>query len=106
VLVPGEGREAMWRYGPAFRALPEAQKAHFPRTKEGGYPNEWRMVRCAQAARLFTGAELIAGLELLLEAHVRLVSTQLDPRLVLEETVFRLARRSTPSAGSGGSGRG
>jgi len=106
VLVPGAGRNAMWEYGRRFQALPDQEKTHFPRTKEGAPPSPWRMARCAEAARQFSTAELVAGLGLLLEAHVQLVSTQLDARLVLEQLVVRLAQRPAAGGGSAGTARG
>ena len=74
-----------------FDTLPERETAHFPRTKEGRLPNTWRLYRCALAARNFSTAELIRAMELLLEAHQRLVSTQLDDRLVLEQAIVKIA---------------
>jgi DNA polymerase-3 subunit delta len=90
VLVPA-GHFAP--YAKAFKALPEAEKAHFPRSKEGALPNEWRFGRCAAAMKNFSRAELIRAMDLLLEANLQLVSTQLDERLVLEETLTRIARK-------------
>jgi DNA polymerase-3 subunit delta len=79
----------------AFERLPAEQVAHFPRgkDKEADRPNVWRFHRCAVAAKNFTGAELIRAMDLLLQAHLQLVTTQLDPRLVLEETVVKIAAR-------------
>jgi hypothetical protein len=37
--------------------------------------------------------ELIRAMDLLLEANRQLVSTQLDDRLVLEETIAKIARK-------------
>lgn len=92
VLVPGaQGFD----YVKSFERLPEEEKAHFPRSKDGGLPNAWRLYRCALAARNFTSAELVRAMDLLLEAHLQLVSTQLDDRLVLEETLTKITRRVT-----------
>jgi DNA polymerase-3 subunit delta len=76
----------------AFERLPEDTMAHFPKTKEGKLPNAWRLYRCALAARSFSTAELIRAMDLLLEANRQLVSTQLDDRLVLEQTIAKIAR--------------
>ncbi len=92
VLVPRDGPGGNFEYAKAFEKLPPAQTAHLPRTKEGQLPNAWRLYRCATAAKHFTSSELIRALDLLLEAHLRLVSTQLDDRLVLEETLAKIAR--------------
>ncbi|MBM3861225.1 MAG: DNA polymerase III subunit delta [Verrucomicrobia bacterium] len=80
-------------YAFAFKSLPVAEKDHFPRTKEGAFPNEWRFGRAAAAANNFSRAELVRAMDLLLEANLQLVSTQLDERLVLEETLTRIARK-------------
>jgi len=82
-----------FEYANAFKQLPDAEKAHFPRSKEGALPNEWRVARCAAAMKNFTGAELARAMNLLLEANLQLVTTQLDDRLVLEETLTRIARK-------------
>jgi DNA polymerase-3 subunit delta len=75
----------------AFERLPESDIAHFPRTKEGKLPSAWRLYRCALAARNFSTTELVHAMELLLDANLRLVSTQLDERLVLEEVMAKIA---------------
>ncbi|MEI8314383.1 MAG: DNA polymerase III subunit delta [Verrucomicrobiota bacterium] len=81
------------KYFAGWNRLPEDAKAHFPRTKEGGAPNPWRLYRCALAARNFSIAELIRALELLQEANRQLVTTQLDDRLIVEEAVTKIARK-------------
>lgn len=91
VLVPGERG---FDYANRFKALPPEATAHFPRSKEGALPNEWRMYRCALAAKNFTTRELIGALDVLLEANRQLVSTQLDERLVLTEAITRILQPS------------
>ncbi len=76
----------------AFERLSVGVTAHFPRTKDGMLPNAWRLYRCAVAAKNFSKTELIGALDTLLEANLLLVTTQLDARLVLEETVTKIAR--------------
>jgi len=75
----------------AFENLPENETAHFPRTKEGKLPNAWRLYRCAVAAKNFSAAELVRALELILDANLQLVSTQLDERLLLEQAMVKIA---------------
>ncbi|HVM60747.1 MAG TPA: DNA polymerase III subunit delta [Verrucomicrobiae bacterium] len=77
----------------AFERLPESATAHFPRTKDGALPNAWRLYRCALAAKNFSTRELIRAMDLLLDANRQLVSTQLDDRLVLEETIAKIAAK-------------
>lgn len=83
----------VWAFKRAFEKLPAAAISHFPVTKEGKPPSPWRLHKCALAARNFTTAELIRAMELLLDANRQLVSTQLDDRLVLEETLAKIARK-------------
>ena len=92
VLVPRDGYGGGLEYVKALERLPAEQTAHLPRTKEGQLPNGWRLYRCALASKHFALSEIIRALELLLDAHIRLVSTQLDDRLVLEETLTKIAR--------------
>ncbi len=80
-------------YAKAFAAMAESEKAHMPRSKDGRPPNEWRFGRCAMAAHNFSRAEIIRAMDLLLEAHIQLVSTQLDGKLVIEETITKIARK-------------
>jgi len=92
VLIPTEGYDPAKDYANAFQRLPERATAHFPRTKEGALPNAWRLYRCAVAAKNFSESELIGAMDALLEANRLLVSTQLDARLILEETIVKIAR--------------
>ena len=82
-----------FKFVKAFENLPESEIAHFPKTKEGKLPSPWRLYRCALAAKNFSTAELIHAMELLLEANLQLVSTQLDDRLVLEQVMVKIATK-------------
>ena len=91
LIAVRDGQGGNFEFVKAFERLPEQATAHFPRTKEGALPNAWRLYRCALAAKNFSTSELIRAMELLLEANHQLVSTQLDDRLVLEETIAKIA---------------
>jgi DNA polymerase III subunit delta len=93
LIAVRDGQGGNFEFVKAFERLPETATAHIPRTKEGALPNAWRLYRCALAAKNFSTAELIRAMDLLLEANRQLVSTQLDDRLVLEETVAKIARK-------------
>ena len=95
VLTPGDRG---FDYAQKFERLPAKETAHFPRTKEGALPNAWRLYRCAVAAKNFSESELIGAMDALLEANRLLVSTQLDARLILEETIVKIARRPANTA--------
>jgi DNA polymerase III subunit delta len=77
-----------------FERLPEETTAHFPKTKEGKLPNAWRLYRCAVAAKNFSTTELVRAMELILEANLQLVTTQLDERLLLEQAMVKIAGKS------------
>jgi len=106
LLVPRDGQGGGFEFVKTFERLPEQHTSHFPRTKEGKLPSPWRLYRCALAAKNFSTTEMIRALDLLLEAHIRLVSTQLDDRLVLEEVLAKIGklRPATPRPGSRGGG--
>jgi DNA polymerase III subunit delta len=91
LITARDGAGGNFEFVKAFERLPEQAAAHFPRTKEGALPNAWRLYRCALAAKNFSTSELIRAMDLLLEANHQLVSTQLDDRLVLEETIVKIA---------------
>jgi DNA polymerase-3 subunit delta len=88
-----DGQGGNFEFVKTFERLPEDTTAHFPKTKEGKLPNAWRLYRCALAAKNFSTTELVRAMELLLEANRQLVSTQLDDRLILEETITKIARK-------------
>ena len=92
-----DGPGGNFEFVKAFERLPEDATAHFPRTKEDKLPNAWRLYRCALASRNFSIAELAGAMDLLLDANRQLVSTQLDDRLVLGETIAKIARKTGPS---------
>jgi DNA polymerase-3 subunit delta len=91
LITARDGQGGNFEFVKAFERLPEQATAHFPRTKDGALPNAWRLYRCALAAKNFSTSELIRAMDLLLEANHQLVSTQLDDRLVLEETIAKIA---------------
>ena len=70
-------------------SLPASATDHLPRTKEGGI-NAYPLFLSAQACGKFTLVELQSALEACLEANLRLVTTSLDPRLVLHQLAARI----------------
>ena len=94
LLTARSGPGGNFEFVKAFERLPEQHTAHLPKTKEGKLPNAWRFYRCALAAKNFSKAELIAAMETLVEANQQLTSTQLDERLVLEQAIYRIARKT------------
>lgn len=82
----------------AIRRLPASETAHLPRKKDGN-PNVYPIFLAAQQCRKFRAAELRDALEACLEANLRLVTTALEPRLVLGQLVTRILS-SSPSSNS------
>lgn len=78
---------------PAFEkslnALPSSETAHLGRKKDGGI-NAYPLFLAAGNASRFTAAELRHALEACLEANERLVTTQLEPHLILNELVTKI----------------
>ncbi|SKA77294.1 DNA polymerase III, delta subunit [Prosthecobacter debontii] len=65
-------------------ALPPSATAHLPRKKDGTGFNAYPLFLALNEAGKFTLDELHAALEACLEANVKLVTTQLDSKVVLE----------------------
>ena len=80
----------------AIRRLPDSETAHLPRKKDGN-PNVYPVFLASQECRKFSTAELRDALDACLEANLRLVTTQLEPRLVLSQLVTRILSRGERS---------
>lgn len=91
-LVERHGLNANGRY-PSFlkavEALPASDTAHLPRKKDGGI-SAYPLFLAAQVSNRFSSSELRNALEACLEANERLVTTQLDPELVLHQLVAEI----------------
>ncbi len=77
------------RYQPfvgALNQLPDSETAHLPRKKDGGI-NAYPIFLALKEASRFKLPDLRRGLELCLEADIKLVSSQLDPKLVLTRLI-------------------
>ncbi|MBL9152054.1 MAG: DNA polymerase III subunit delta [Verrucomicrobiales bacterium] len=81
----------------AVNRLPAHETAHLPKKKEGGV-NVWGLYLAAQQCGKFAAAELRDALEACLEANLRLVTTGLEPRLVLSQLVTRILARQPKQA--------
>jgi len=84
-------------YQAGLKRLPASATAHLPRTKEGA-PNAYPIFLAAKVCHRFTLDELKAGLRACLDANLKLVTSQADPRTVLSQLVVSLLKR--PAAGS------
>lgn len=85
-------------FSSALSRLPAAETAHLPRKKDGGI-NAWGLYQASQQCGRFSAAALRDALEACLEANLRLVTTGLEPRMVLSQLVTKiLVRPARPEA--------
>ena len=89
-------------YGPfcnSLEALPSAATAHLPRKKDGSGFNAYPLFLAIGESARFTLNELHAAFRGCLEANSRLVTSQLEPKLVLERLLISmLAPRAKKAA--------
>ncbi len=76
-------------FNAALAKLPAREVAHLPMKKDGT-PNAYPLFLAANQASNFGMEELREGLEACLEANRRLVTTTLDPKVVLAQLVIKL----------------
>jgi DNA polymerase-3 subunit delta len=81
--------EQPWAFGKTLEKLPAASIAHLPRKKDGTL-STWGLAAAAKDCMNFTAEELHRGLEACLRANRQLVSTSLDPRVVISSLVTSL----------------
>jgi DNA polymerase-3 subunit delta len=80
---------APYQFGAMLQKLPESATRHLPRRKDGSV-NAYALGIAACEAHRFSLRKLIAGLEACLEANLQLVTTQLEPKLVLSQLLVKL----------------
>lgn len=80
------------QYSGALGRLPEGDTAHLPRTKEGKI-SAFPVFLASQEAGAFSSEELRDALCSCLEANSRLVTSQLDAKLVLEKLLIGMLAR-------------
>ena len=95
-LIETLGLQINWQdrsaYGQLMKrleSLPEEIQATLPRKKEGGI-NGWSIFFAAKECGRFTAAELRSAMEECLTANRRLVTTGLDPKIVLNLLLLRI----------------
>lgn len=74
----------------ALDRLPADQTAHLPRKKDGSGINGYPIFLALAEAQRFTMEELRAALRACLEANIKLVTTQIEPQLVIERLLLGL----------------
>jgi DNA polymerase III delta subunit len=67
--------------------------------------NPFVLFRAAQHCARYTQAELVRAMDLLLECNLRLVSSQLDQTLLLQQTLVRIIGGAPPAAAGAGTQR-
>lgn len=81
---------APFMFGKAVERLPAAAIAHLPRKKDGSL-NTYSLGLAAIHAHRFTEPELRAGLQACLDANLQLVTSALEPKVVLTQLIVRVA---------------
>ena len=77
-------------YSAALERLPEREKEHLPKKKDGSGLNVFPLFLAAKEARRFSSAELRSAMEECLKANRRLVTSALDPVIVLNQLLVRV----------------
>jgi DNA polymerase-3 subunit delta len=87
-------------YAAALEKLPAKETARLPKKKDGSGLNVYPLYLAAREAAAFSAAELRTALEECLTANRRLVTSSLDPVIVLNQLLFRIlaARKSADAA--------
>lgn len=77
-------------FGKQLERLPADAVAHLPRKKDGGI-NAFGLGIAAAHAHRFTLEELTDGLHACLEANAKLVTSSMEPRVILTQLIVRIA---------------
>ncbi|HSJ04962.1 MAG TPA: DNA polymerase III subunit delta [Verrucomicrobium sp.] len=94
--LPRNGYSA---FGSFLEKLPESETAHLPRKKDGTGLNVYPIFLALGETQRFTAAELRVALQACLDANLKLVTTSIEPQLVLERLLVGILTKS--SSGSG-----
>jgi DNA polymerase III subunit delta len=81
--------QSPFQFNTVLAGLPEEALRHLPRRKDGGL-NTYGLGLAAFEARRFKLAELIEGFEACLKANLQLVTTQLEPKLILSQLLVKI----------------
>ncbi|HYZ73592.1 MAG TPA: DNA polymerase III subunit delta [Chthoniobacterales bacterium] len=84
--------QAPFQFGPMINRLPESAVSFLPRRKDGSI-NTYALGLAACEIRRFSIEELQQGLKDCLAANIRLVTTQLEPKLILSDLLVKLLAR-------------
>jgi DNA polymerase III subunit delta len=81
--------QAPFHFNSILGKLPEEAIRHLPRRKDGGI-NAYALGLAACDAHRFNLAELIDALQACLKANIQLVTTQLEPKLILSQLLVKI----------------
>jgi DNA polymerase-3 subunit delta len=81
--------QAPFQFGAMINRLPESALAFLPKKKDGSV-NAYALGLAACEIHRFSSEELRQGLKDCLTANIRLVSTQLEPKLILSDLLVKL----------------
>jgi DNA polymerase-3 subunit delta len=81
--------QAPFQFNSMLSRLPEDAIRHLPRKKDGTI-NAYALGLAASEARRFELTELMDGIDACLKANMELVTTQLEPRLILSQLLVKL----------------
>jgi DNA polymerase III subunit delta len=81
--------QAPFQFNSMLSRLPEVAIRHLPRKKDGTI-NAYALGLAASEAGRFELTELVDGIDACLKANIQLVTTQLEPRLVLSQLLVKL----------------
>lgn len=91
-------RSSYQGFSSSLEALPESATSHLPRKKDGSGFNAYPLFLALGEAGRYTLEELHEALAACLEANARLVTTQLDSKVVLERLLVGLLAPKTRRA--------
>ncbi|HKM57590.1 MAG TPA: DNA polymerase III subunit delta [Chthoniobacterales bacterium] len=81
--------QAPFQFNSILSKLPESATEHLPRRKDGGI-NAYALGLAACEAHRFQLSDLIDGLQACLKANIQLVTTQLEPKLILSQLLVKI----------------
>ncbi len=81
--------QAPFYFNSILGKLPEDATRHLPRRKDGGI-NTYALGLAACEAHRFQLADLMDGFQACLKANIQLVTTQLEPKLVLSQLIVKI----------------
>lgn len=88
-------------FGSALERLPAHETAHLPRKKDGSGLNAYPLFLALGEAQRFTLPELRIALQACLDANLKLVSTSIEPQMVLERLLVGILTQKTKTNRAG-----